>query len=193
MLANMSEDEWDAVIKVHLKGHFCPTRWAASYWRDRSKAGHEVRGSVVNTTSASGLFGNPGQTNYGAAKMGIAGFTMIAARELSRYGVRVNAISPAARTRLTGMGESSKPSDQFDEMDPANVSPFVAYLATADCPITGRVFLVWGGHVQLFQPWAIIHTIEKDGQWTLEELAKEGPRLADVPFALNNPFDFFSE
>jgi NAD(P)-dependent dehydrogenase (short-subunit alcohol dehydrogenase family) len=191
MLVNMSEEEWDAVIKVHLKGHFCTTRWAAAYWRQRGKDGHDVHASVINTSSASGLFGNPGQTNYGAAKMGIAAFTMIASRELARYGVRVNAIAPAARTRLTGMSERTDVG--FDEMDPANVSPFVAYLGTADCPINGRAFLVWGGRVQLFQPWAIVDRIEKDGRWTVEELAKEGQRLAEFPFDLNNPFEYLSD
>ena len=194
MLVNMSEEEWDAVIHVHLKGHFCPTRWAAAYWRERSKEGIEVKASVVNTSSTSGLFGNAGQANYGAAKMGLGAFTIITARELERYGVRVNAIAPAARTRLTaalgGGTAEAPPPDQFDQMDPANVSPFVAYLGTADCPITGRVFLVWGGNIQLFQPWAIVDRIEKDGRWTVEELAKEGQRLADLPFQLNNPFGF---
>jgi NAD(P)-dependent dehydrogenase (short-subunit alcohol dehydrogenase family) len=193
MLVNMTEDEWDAVVKVHLKGHFCATRWAAAYWRERAKQGEQVRASVVNTSSASGLFGNPGQTNYGTAKMGIGAFTMIAARELARYGVRVNAISPAARTRLSGMGQAQAERSGFDEMDPANVSPFVGYLASADCPINGRVFLVWGGRVQLFQPWAIVHAIEKDGRWTMEELAKEGQRLAEFPFELNNPFAYLTD
>jgi NAD(P)-dependent dehydrogenase (short-subunit alcohol dehydrogenase family) len=99
MLVNMSVEEWDAVMRVHLRGHFCPTRWAATYWREQSKAGHEGRRSVINTSSASGLFGNPGQTNYGAAKIGIATFSMIADQELARYGVRVNAIAPVAATR----------------------------------------------------------------------------------------------
>src|SRR4051794_35698847 len=109
VLVNMTEEEWDGVIHVHLKGHFVPTRWAATYWREQTKAGKQVRASVINTSSTSGLIGNPGQTNYGAAKMGIAAFTIIAAQELSRYGVRVNAIAPAARTRLTeatpGLGD----------------------------------------------------------------------------------------
>jgi NAD(P)-dependent dehydrogenase (short-subunit alcohol dehydrogenase family) len=190
MLANMSEEEWDAVIKVHLKGHFAPTRFAAAYWRDKSKRGDEVKASVINTSSTSGLFGNVGQTNYGAAKMGIGAMTIIAAKELERYGVRVNAIAPAARTRLTaGLGVGSDPDpDKFDVMDPANISPWVAYLATEGCPITGRAFLVYGGQVHLFQPWSIIDRIQKDGRWTLEELAQEGPRLADVPFDLGDPF-----
>jgi NAD(P)-dependent dehydrogenase (short-subunit alcohol dehydrogenase family) len=192
MLVNMTEDEWDAVIKVHLKGHFAPTRWAATYWREQTKAGKTVHASIVNTSSTSGLFGNQGQTNYGAAKMGIGAMTIIAAEELARYGVRVNAIAPAARTRLTqGLGGASDQTPdpaKFDRMDPANISPWVAYLATEGCPITGRAFLVVGGQVHLFQPWSLIDKIEKDGRWTLDELEKEGARLAEVPFELGNPF-----
>jgi NAD(P)-dependent dehydrogenase (short-subunit alcohol dehydrogenase family) len=190
MLVNMTEDEWDAVVDVHLKGHFCPTRWAAAHWRAQSKAGKAVEAAIVNTSSTSGLFGNVGQANYGAAKMGIGALTIIASKELARYGVRVNAIAPAARTRLTaGLRGADEPGpDAFDPMDPANISPWVAYLSTADCPITGRVFMVAGGQVHLFQPWAIIDTIEKQGRWTIEELEKEGARLAEVPFELNDPF-----
>src|ERR1700728_3690233 len=135
VLANMTEDEWDSVMRVHLKGHFVPTRHAAAYWRERTKAGKEVKGSVINTSSTSGLLGNPGQANYGAAKAGIAAFTVIAAQELSRYGVRVNAIVPAARTRMTentpGLSDVVKAPDSgaFDVWNPANVSPLVAYLA----------------------------------------------------------------
>ena len=130
MLVNMSEEDWDSVIHVHLKGHFVPTRHAAGYWREQVKEGREVNAAVVNTSSTSGLLGNPGQTNYGAAKSGIAAFTVIAAQELSRYGVRVNAIAPAARTRMTeqtpGLGDIVKaPRDPaaFDVWDPANISP----------------------------------------------------------------------
>jgi NAD(P)-dependent dehydrogenase (short-subunit alcohol dehydrogenase family) len=192
MLTNMTEEEWDAVIKVHLKGHFAPMRHAAAYWRERAKAGEPVRGSVINTSSTSGLFGNVGQTNYGAAKMGIAALTIIGAAELGRYGVRVNAIAPAARTRLTQDlgGASSQPvaADEFDRMDPANISPWVAYLGTEGCPITGRSFLVYGGNVELFQPFAIVDKITKEGRWTLEELAEQGPRLGEVAFDLGSPF-----
>ena len=191
MLVNMSEEEWDSVVEVHLKGHFCPTRWAGAYWREQAKAGKEVNASIINTASTSGLFGNVGQVNYGAAKMGIGGMTIIANKELGRYGVRVNAIAPAARTRLTeglGGGPAEPDSDAFDMMDPGNISPFVGYLATADCPINGRAFMVIGGQVHLFQPWAIIDKIEKDGRWTIDELAKEGAHFADVPFELNDPF-----
>jgi NAD(P)-dependent dehydrogenase (short-subunit alcohol dehydrogenase family) len=180
VLVNMTEQEWDAVIHVHLKGHFCPTRFAAAYWREQSKAGKEVRGSVINTSSTSGLIGNPGQTNYGAAKSGIATFSIIAAQELGRYGVRVNAIAPAARTRMTvatpGLGDIVQaPTDpgQFDVWDPANISPFVAYLATENCPATGKVFFVQGGQVRLFQPWTMADTVEKDGRWTVAELETE--------------------
>ena len=129
-----------------------PTRWAAAYWREQSKAGQEVKASVINTSSTSGLIGNPGQTNYGAAKAGIGAFTIICAQELSRYGVRVNAIAPAARTRLTestpGLGDVVQaPEDPgaFDVWDPANISPLVAYLATEDAPETGKMFFVQGG------------------------------------------------
>jgi NAD(P)-dependent dehydrogenase (short-subunit alcohol dehydrogenase family) len=176
VLINMTEDEWDAVINVHLKGHFVPTRWAATYWREQSKAGKEVKASVINTSSTSGLIGNAGQGNYGAAKAGIAAFTVITAQELPRYGVRVNGIAPAARTRLTestpGLGDIVKAPEQggFDVWDPANIAPVVAYLAEADCPANGMMFFVQGGTVRLMQNWAMSKSIEKDGRWTVEEL-----------------------
>lgn len=193
-IVNMTDGEWDDVIRVHLRGHFMPLRAAARYWREQHKNGQELRPSIVNTTSTSGLFNNSGQSNYGAAKTGIASLTIIAQQELERYGVRANAIAPAARTRLTmatpGASEGiMKPAeDGFDEMDPANVSPFVAYLATEDCPIKGRVFFVAGGGVHLFQPFAIVDAIEKDGRWTVEELVKAAAHFADVPFNLNRPY-----
>lgn len=185
VLVNMTEDEWDAVIHVHLKGHFCPTRIAAGYWREQSKAGKEVKASIIHTSSTSGLLGNPGQTNYGAAKSGIATFSQICSMELGRYGVRSNAIAPAARTRLTeqtpGLSEVVKaPEDAstFDVWDPANVSPFVAYLATEGCPFTGEAFLVQGGVVQRFQPWTLSEKIDKGDRWTVAELAGEAGKLA---------------
>ncbi len=192
MLVNMSAEEWDAVIRVHLRGHFCPTRWAAAYWREQSKSGREQKRSVINTSSASGLFGNPGQTSYGAAKIGIATFSMIADSELARYGVRVNAIAPAAVTRLTsGLSPegSEATTDEWSPIAPANIAPFVAYLATEDCPIHGRIFLVSGGTVHLFQPFSIIDAIAKDGLWSVGELRSEAARFADVPFTLNNPYE----
>ncbi|RNL62883.1 SDR family NAD(P)-dependent oxidoreductase [Nocardioides marmoriginsengisoli] len=194
MLANMSEDEWDDVIRVHLKGHFCPTRHAAEYWRSMSKAGRPVAASVINTSSTSGLFGKIGQSNYGAAKMGIASMTMITADELAGYGVRVNAIAPAARTRLTeglgsGVDDDVRPGE-FDELDPANVSPMVGYLASKDCRITGKVFLVFGGQVHLFEPFSIHEGIERNGQWNLADLATHADHFADVEFKLGNTFGF---
>jgi NAD(P)-dependent dehydrogenase (short-subunit alcohol dehydrogenase family) len=190
-IVNMTDAEWDDVIRVHLRGHFLPTRAAARYWREQSKAGASLQPSLINTTSTSGLFSNPGQANYGAAKTGIATLTMIAQRELGRYGVKANAIAPAARTRLTlatpGISDAitKTPEEGFDPMDPANVSPFVAYLATATCPIQGRVFFVAGGAIHLFQPFAIIDSITKDGRWTVAELQEQAGRLADVPFQLS--------
>jgi NAD(P)-dependent dehydrogenase (short-subunit alcohol dehydrogenase family) len=177
VLINMTEDEWDTVIAVHLKGHFVPTRFAAAYWREQTKAGRSIRASVVNTTSTSGLLGNPGQANYGAAKAGIAAFTVIVAQELGRYGVRVNAIAPAARTRLTvatpGLGDIIKAPDEpgkFDIWDPANVAPLVAWLATEDCPATGRVFWVQGGSVNLMNGWTIAEGVDRADRWTVDEL-----------------------
>ena len=185
VLVNMTEEEWDAVVEVHLKGHFVPTRWAAAYWREQTKAGKEVKASVINTSSTSGLLGNPGQTNYGAAKSGIATFSIIAAQELGRYGVRVNCIAPAARTRLTeatpGLGDVIKaPEDpgKFDNWDPANISPLIAYLAREDSPETGQVYFVQGGQVRRFQGWKMEETIEKQGRWEVAELVKEMPTLA---------------
>jgi NAD(P)-dependent dehydrogenase (short-subunit alcohol dehydrogenase family) len=186
-LVNMSEEEWDSVIRVHLKGHFVPTRWAAEHWRDRHKTGEPVRGSVINTTSASGLIGNRGQTNYGSAKAGIALFTITTAKELGRYGVRVNAVSPAARTRLLlatpGLADRATPPDDdgaFDQWDPQNISPLVAWLATGDCPATGRVFLIHGGTIRTCRPFVLEEGITKDGRWTIDDLrAAEATLLGD--------------
>src|SRR5437660_639953 len=184
VLVNMTEEEWDSVIHVHLKGHFVPTRWAAAYWREQTKAGKQVRASVINTSSTSGLLGNPGQANYGAAKAGIGAFTVICAQELSRYGIRVNGIAPAARTRLTestpGLGDMVKPPEdpgRFDVWDPANVSPFVAYLATEGCPANGKMFFVQGGSVKLMTGWTMAEGIEKGDRWTVAELEREMKKL----------------
>jgi NAD(P)-dependent dehydrogenase (short-subunit alcohol dehydrogenase family) len=192
MLANMSEEEWDAIMRVHLRGHFCPTRWAAAYWRDQSKAGAETPRAVVNTSSTSGLFGNRGQTNYGAAKTGLATFSIIADSELARYGVRVNAIAPAAATRLTATiprerPQEAPPDDKWTPMHPRNVSPFVAYLSTESCPIHGRVFFVQGGDVFLFKPFSIVDQISKEGFWSVEELQKEAGKFAEVELDLGHP------
>jgi len=185
-LVNMSESEWDDVIRVHLKGHFAPTHHAARWWRSRSRSGAEVRASVVNTTSTSGLIGNFGQTNYGAAKAGIAAMTVIAAQELGELGVRVNAVAPAARTRLTqqtpGLSELVGPPEDpavFDLWDPGNASPLVAWLATEACPATGRVFFVQGGEVKLFQGWTIASSVQREDRWTVAELNEAIPKLLD--------------
>ena len=194
MIFSMNEEEWDSVINVHLKGHFVPLHHAAVYWREQAKAGEPVNASVINTSSTSGLFGTAGQTNYGAAKTGIATLTIISQMELERYGVRVNAIAPAAATRLTatipGSEERNAEREQleFNPFEPGNVSPFVAYLATADCPIKGRVFFVVGGTVALFQPFAIVDRIDTDHRWTIDELRDRAAHFADVPFELNHPF-----
>jgi len=183
VIINMTEAEWDAVINVHLKGHFAPTRHAAVYWREQSKAGKEVDASIIHTTSTSGLFSNPGQANYDSAKSGIATLSQVCAKELSRYGVRSNAIAPGARTRLTeatpGLGDAVKAPEQgFDVWHPANVSPFVAYLATAGCTITGECFMVQGGKVQRVQSWSPAESIDKDDRWTVAEIEAEAARLA---------------
>jgi NAD(P)-dependent dehydrogenase (short-subunit alcohol dehydrogenase family) len=183
VVVNMSEAEWDAVIAVHLKGHFAPTHFAAAYWREQAKEGHEGDRSVIHTSSTSGIFANPGQANYGAAKSGIATFSQICAKELGRYGVRSNAICPGARTRLTeatpGLSDVIKaPAEGFDVWDPANVSPFVAYLATPGCTISGETFLVQGGRVQRAQTWAPAERIDKEGRWTVAELANAASALA---------------
>jgi NAD(P)-dependent dehydrogenase (short-subunit alcohol dehydrogenase family) len=187
MLVNLSDADWDDVIRVHLRGHFLPLRAAAVYWRDQHKQGATVQAAVINTASTSGLFGQAGQANYGAAKSGIAGLTMIANLELARYGVRVNAICPAARTRLTDTLTESA-SSGFDLTDPANVAPFVAYLATSDCPIAGRTFFVMGGSVHLFRPWSIADSIHLDRRWTVAELRDQAARFAEVDLEITLPY-----
>jgi len=182
MLVSMSEEEWDVVVDVHLKGHFVPTRFAAAHWREQVKAGHDVNASIIHTSSTSGLLGNPGQTNYGAAKAGIGAFSIICAQELARYGVRSNCIAPAARTRLTeatpGLGEVvAAPSEGFDVWDPANVAPLVAHLAGADCDVTGRTFFVQGGTVRLMEPWRMGERLEHDGRWSIDDLAAQLPKI----------------
>jgi NAD(P)-dependent dehydrogenase (short-subunit alcohol dehydrogenase family) len=181
-LHRMTEEEWDLVLRVHLKGHFSTMRHAADHWRARSKAGEEVNGAVVNTASASGTFlPNPGQANYGAAKAAIAALSLVAAAEFGRIGVRVNVIAPAARTRLTidvpGMvGElMKKPQDPdaFDVFDPAHISPLVAYLARADCTITGKAFAVQGGAISELVNWHAGRTFSTAGNWSQEVLEQE--------------------
>jgi NAD(P)-dependent dehydrogenase (short-subunit alcohol dehydrogenase family) len=179
VVVNMTEEEWDAVIDVHLKGHFAPTRWAAAYWREQSKAGVSKPRNLVHTSSTSGLLANPGQANYGAAKSGIATLSQICAKELVRYGVKSNCIAPAARTRLTlatpGLGDMIQaPSEAgaFDVWDPANISPVVAYLATADCPFNGETFFVQGGTVRLVKSWDFGEGVEQNRRWSVTALGE---------------------
>jgi NAD(P)-dependent dehydrogenase (short-subunit alcohol dehydrogenase family) len=176
MLVNMTEDEWDAVIAVHLKGHFGPTRHAAAYWRERAKAGETLQARVINTSSPSGVFGNLGQANYGAAKAAIAGFTLIAAQELQRYGVTVNCIAPNARTRMTEetFGDLPPPENGFDPLDPANMAPLVVALAAEDAQdITGQCFFVWGGSINVLRPWDAGELFAADGRWGADELLSQ--------------------
>lgn len=157
MLVNMSVDEWDAVIRVHLRGTFCPMRHAAAYWRERSKAGEQNDARIINTTSVSGLFGNQGQTNYGAAKAGIASMTVISAQELVRYGITVNAISPGALTRMTedlGPPPEELPEGTFNPRDPANIAPICVWLGSPEAKdITGQVFESMRGRLCVYEGW----------------------------------------
>lgn len=183
VLVNMSEAEWDAVIAVHLKGHFAPTRHAAAYWREQAKAGVTKPRNLVHTSSTSGLFSNPGQSNYGAAKSGIATFSQICAKELSRYNVKSNAIAPAARTRLTlatpGLEDVMAPKEgAFDMWDPANVSPVVAYLSSEKCAFNGETFFVQGGQVTRVQSWTMAEEINQNDRWTVDGLAQAMSALA---------------
>jgi NAD(P)-dependent dehydrogenase (short-subunit alcohol dehydrogenase family) len=172
MLVNMTEDEWDAVIAVHLKGHFATTRHAAAHWRELSKTGDEVRARVINTSSPSGVFGNIGQTNYGAAKAGIAAFTIIAAQELARYGVTVNCLAPNARTRMTEETfDMSAPAEGWDPLDPANISPVVVALCADEAQnITGQCFHIWGGAVNALQPWDSGELFQAEQGWDADDL-----------------------
>lgn len=180
-LASTEESQYDAVTAVHLKGHFAVMRHAAAHWKAEAKAGRPPAGSIVNTTSISGTtVPNAGQTVYGAAKAGIAAMTVVAAMELERYGVRVNAIAPIARTRLTlatpGLGAmfaAEVGEDEFDAFSPANIAPLAAYLATADCPFTGKVFSVQGGAISLLDGWSTADTVETEGPWDPHQLGDQ--------------------
>ncbi|MEV0122569.1 SDR family oxidoreductase [Streptomyces sp. NPDC050703] len=171
MLVNLDEDDWDAVLRVHLKGHFLPLKHAAAHWRAEAKAGRVPHACVVNTSSGAGLLGSVGQGNYSAAKAGILGLTMVAAAELAAYGVRVNAIAPAARTRMTERafaGTMAAPRDGgFDAMAPENVSPLVVWLcSTASAGVTGRVFEAEAGRITVMEGWRPGPTIDKGARWT---------------------------
>jgi NAD(P)-dependent dehydrogenase (short-subunit alcohol dehydrogenase family) len=169
MLVNATEDEWDAVIRVHLKGHFAPLRHAAAYWRDEAKAGRTRQARIINTSSGAGLQGSIAQGTYSAAKAGIAGLTLVAAAELGRYGVTVNALAPAARTRMTEQAFAAtmaKPEDGFDAMDPSNVSPLVAWLASVDSgDVTGRVIESEGGKLCVEHGWRHGEVVDIGRRW----------------------------
>ena len=181
MIVNMTEDEWDSVIKVHLKGTFSTVHWAANYWRDRFKEGLPNDARIINTASASGLYGNNGQSNYGAAKAGIASLTIIASQELDRYGITVNAIAPAALTRMTeNLGFASKDDDPsiFQIFAPENISPLVVWLSsTESSQITGRVFDIMGGHIDVAQGWHAGPGVDKINKWNADELSDVIPNL----------------
>lgn len=180
MFVNMHEDDWDAVIRGQLRATFAPCQVFADHWRTESKAGNQPLASIVNVSSTSGLIGAVGQTNYGAGKAGIAALTVILAQEIGRYGVRVNAIVPVARTRMTEdlpvIGEMvAAPTDpeEFDVYHPGNVSPIVGWLLTPEATVTGEVFYAKGGEIRRVAPWSYDWTVDKGSRWSVEEIAKE--------------------
>ncbi len=180
MLVSMGPDDWDAVIRVHLRGTFCPVRHATDHWRAQAKAGPAVDARVVVTSSGAGLFGSVGQANYSTAKAGLAGFTLVAAAELGRYGVKVNAIAPSARSRMTEgafAAMMAKPEAGFDAMDPANVSPLVVWLGSAACDVTGKMFEIAGGEVTLADGWQRGPTHDKGARYEPAELGAIVGRL----------------
>ncbi|WP_406351442.1 SDR family oxidoreductase [Streptomyces sp. NBC_00658] len=193
MLVNLDEDDWDAVMRVHLKGHFLPLKHAASYWRAEAKAGRPPVARVVNTSSGAGLLGSVGQGNYSAAKAGIVGLTLVAAAELGRYGVQVNAIAPAARTRMTEEAFAStmaapEGGGGFDAMAPENVSPLVVWLGSAaSAGVTGRVFEAEGGRITVMEGWRAGPGVDKGARWTPAEAGDAAVKLlagAEVPGAV---------
>ena len=171
MSFNMAEDDWDAVIRVHLKGHFAPTRFACVYWRERHKAGEPIAGRIVNTASEAGVIGNAGQANYSAAKAGILALTMVIAREMERYGVAANAIAPRAVTRMTETLFAAFGDDAMKQLEPQTVSSLVTYLASDRAAhVNGQAFIVYGGLIQLLQGWHPVASVEKTGSWQLTDV-----------------------
>jgi NAD(P)-dependent dehydrogenase (short-subunit alcohol dehydrogenase family) len=194
-LANMNEGEWDAVIRVHLKGHAAMSRHAVAYWRDRAKSGNRVKASVIHTTSVSGLLGNFGQANYGAAKLGIVALSRIIAMEGAKYGVRSNAVSPSARTRMTAEipgadVELAPPADPtaFDPFHPGNVSPVIAWLAEENCPANSQIFQVIANRIYVMTMPTIAHRLDADGRWTADRLDRELPSKLVTPLPTDAMF-----
>jgi NAD(P)-dependent dehydrogenase (short-subunit alcohol dehydrogenase family) len=194
MSFNMEESDWDDVIRVHLKGHFAPAHHAAVYWRGRAKAGEDVSGRIINTSSEAGLFGNAGQANYSAAKAGIASMTWVLARELGRYGITSNSISPRARTRMTEniFGEMAKADDGFDKFDPRNVAQLVTFLATDEAAdISGQNFIVYGGDIWAMGGFHPVGELHRNAAWTPQELIDaKGELFKDASSAIPK-FSFF--
>lgn len=172
MLVSMTEDDFDLVVAVHLKGTFAVSKFAAEYWRDQHKSGNNTDRAIVNTSSAAGLHGNVGQTNYSAAKAGIAAMTIVHNQELSRYNVRVNCIAPIARTRMTLQTPGLSDVMEKSVFDPGNISPLVSYLSADGCEFNGQVFSVYGGSVGIYQGWSIAQECVVDKEWPLESFAE---------------------
>jgi NAD(P)-dependent dehydrogenase (short-subunit alcohol dehydrogenase family) len=183
MFVSTSEEEWDAVIRVHLRGHFCVTRHACDHWRAESKAGRPVDARIVNTSSGAGLQGSVGQSAYSAAKAGIAALTLVQAAELARYGITANAVAPSARTRMTETVFADmmrKPDQGFDAMDPANVSPLVVWLGSAESrDVTGRVFEVAGGRISLADGWRTGPDVDRGARFEPDEVGAAVRQLLD--------------
>jgi len=189
MSFNLSEQDFDDVVRVHLKGHFSMSRTAGAYWRERHKAGQPIAGRVINTTSEAGLFGSVGQANYAAAKGAIATLTLVLAREYERFGVTVNAIAPRARTRMTSsaLGSLEPEPGAFDAWAPENVAPAITWLASEEAgAVNGQIFIVWGGAVHLVAPFHPVSSLVRDSAWTAQELLEHqaelfGDRSSGIP------------
>jgi len=194
MSFNMTESDWDDVIRVHLKGHFATAQHAAVYWRTKAKAGEDVYGRIINTSSEAGLFGNAGQANYSTAKAGIVGLTWTLARELSRIGVTVNAIAPRARTRMTEevFGEMAKTDSGFDKFDPKNIANLIGFLASPEAAdVSGQVYVVFGGDVWVMGGFHVVGEVHRDGPWTPAELAAAKGEMYKNASSGVPPFSFF--
>ena len=191
-LFNMEESEWDAVIRVHLKGHAATTRHALAYWRQQAKSGREVKASVVHTSSVAGYAGNFGQANYSSAKLAVVALSRVGALEGGKYGVRSNVVSPGGRTRLS-VGQDEEPElvhgDEFSALDPANVSPLIGWLAEAGCPAQSQVFHITGSALIVSSMPPIVHRLTTQGRWTLEDLDQRLPELLVEPAAIEDWFE----